>query len=310
MFFGSIVASVTPFLQGEVDLPAFKKMIQYQLNGKTHGIVVAGSTGEGSMLTMNERENLIKIALQNASAFVPIIAGCSAGSTHESLALLRQAEDLGCSAALVIPPYYVRPNPEGIVEHFKKLAEHTSIPIILYNNPSRVGVDLSVDLILELARIPSIVAVKDSHPDLSRLAYLRLGIDSLKQKKKIPHTKPFSILVGDSSSFAPALALGADGCISVTANALPQQSYELYYAWKDQDQEKFAMLRDQLLLLDKALSHDTNPIPIKYALSKIGLCTHEMRLPLTPLPLAQRHSIDTVLNTLSFSEKEREEKVA
>ncbi len=301
MFSGSIVAIVTPFLQGQVDLSSFVKLLHFHINQGTHGLVVAGSTGEGTMLTMHERQELLQTALQIASSKFPIIAGCSSGSTHECLVLLEQAQKLGCAAALVVPPYYVKPRREGVLEHFKKITELTHIPILLYNNPGRVGIDLPVDLVLELAQLSHIVGIKDSHPNLTRLALMRKGVYALKKQGKIPQTKPFSVLAGDSSSFAPALALGADGCISVTANVLPGLSAKLYSAWKSEDMATFAKARDDLLKMDSALECDINPVPIKYAVSRLGFCANEMRLPLIPLDSAHVRKVNTVLDHFLIS---------
>ncbi|MBX9976724.1 MAG: 4-hydroxy-tetrahydrodipicolinate synthase [Alphaproteobacteria bacterium] len=300
MFFGSIVAVVTPFVQGQVDVEAFKKLVQFHANEGSHGLVVGGSTGEGSMLTLDERHFLLQTALQGAGSIFPIIAGCSSGSTHECLVLIEQAQHLGCTAALVTAPFYVKPKVDGILEHFKRITEITHLPLILYNNPGRIGVDMPIDLVLELATLPHVIGIKDSHPDITRLAFIRQGIDDLKQQGRIPKTKPFSVLAGDSSSFAPALALGAHGCISVTANVLPGHSAKLYDAWVNEDRVRFSELRDALLRMDTALSHEVNPVPVKYAVSRLGFCYNEVRLPLTPMSAVHYPEVDAALKTLTI----------
>ena len=299
MFFGSIVAAITPFKQGKIDFYAFGRVIEHLIQGGSHGILVGGTTGEGTLLSFAEREELLKVAIHTASGRVPIIAGCSAASTYESLNLVDQAELMGCSAALVTAPCYVKPTQMGIIQHFNHIYAHTTLPIIIYNNPGRIAVDISVETVLELAKIPTVVALKDSHPDLTRIFRVKSAIEWLRQKGTLPKTKPFSILSGDSPFFAASLALGADGCISVTANAYPALSAKLYHTWKQREIEAFESIRDQLSPLDDLICVEVNPTPIKYMMYKLGLCENEFRLPLLPIARGSEVLIDEAMEKLS-----------
>ncbi len=300
MFFGSIVAVVTPFKQGKIDFEAFVKILENLIQSGSHAIVVGGSTGEGSLLSFEERKELLALAIYTASGRVPIISGCSTMSTSESINIVDQAEILGCSAALVTPPAYVRPTQRGVIDHFKALYAHTTLPLIIYNNPTRIGMDISVETVLELAKIPTVVAIKDSHPDVSRLSVLRQKIKSMCDQNELPQTKPFSLLSGDSPYFAAALAMGADGCVSITANACPELSVKLYDAWKAGDQKTFEEIRDKLVPVDELMCAEVNPTPIKYIMHKLGFCENEVRLPLHPISKELELRIDRVL---SFSKE-------
>ena len=299
MFLGSIVAVITPFNQGKIDFPAFIKIIGHLIEKGSDALVIAGSTGEGTSLTLDERRDLIKVAIQTAAGRVPIIAGCSAPSTHACIELITQAELLGCSAVLVVPPFYVKPTQSGIVKHFQALYDHTHIPVLVYTNPGRVVVDITIDTMMTLAKIPTIVGVKDSHPDISRIAQIKLGVKALRDAGEIPQTKPFSVLSGDSINFAAALAMGADGCISVTANAYPDLSHALYTAWVKKDMVAFEKARNTLIPLDAAFMVEANPIPIKYAMHKLGFCENLLRLPLTPVTKASEAMIDNAMGNVS-----------
>lgn|GEM_PF-325632 len=299
MFSGSIVAAITPFNKGKVDIAAFIEILEHLITKASGAIVVAGSTGEGTALTSSEREELLKTAVKVSAGRVPIIAGCSALSTQDSIELITQSELAGCSAVLVIPPAYVKPTQAGIIQHFQTIYDHTHIPVLVYTNPGRTGVDITVETMLELAKIPTVVGVKDSHPDIARIAQIRLGVESLKASGKIPATKPFSILSGDSITFAAALVMGADGCISITANPYPDLSAALYSAWTKQDLPEFFKIRDMLIPMDAALICESNPIPVKYAMHKLGFCQNELRLPLLPATKASEVLIDKAITTLS-----------
>lgn len=298
MFFGSIVAVVTPFKQGKIDFSAFTKIIEHLIQGGSHGIVVGGTTGEGSLISGEEREALLKSAIHTSSGRISIIAGCSAISTHESVNLVDQAERLGCTGALVTPTAYIRPTQSGIVAHFKEIYAHTTLPIIVYNNPTRIGADITIDTVLELAQIPTIVALKDSHPDLSRLMILRRKLKDMRECGKLPQTKLFSLLSGDSPFFAAALATGANGCVSITANAFPHLSAQLYNAWASKDIQKFEEIRDILNPMDEMVCLEVNPTPIKYMMHKLGFCENEVRLPLHPVSKESEMKIDQAFLTM------------
>ena len=301
MFFGSIVAIITPFKQGHIDFSSYERIFESLIHGKSHGILVGGTTGEGTLISEEEREALLSLSIRLAAGRIPVLAGCSSASTRETLNLVDQAERLGCSGALVIPPCYMKPTQEGILAHFKEIYAHTTIPLIVYNNPARVGVDISIHTLLEIAKIPTVVSIKDCNTDLSRVPLLRQGIQDLRDRGHIPITKPLSLLCGDSPIFAGHLAMGGDGCISVTANAAPDLSTQLYEAWITKDRETFTRIRDLLLPLDNLLHLGTNPIAIKAMMSRLGWCANELRLPLLPLGEKGQREIEKVLLSLGIS---------
>ncbi len=264
-----MVALVTPFRNSLIDYNDLKKLIDYQIESGTDGIIVCGSTGEGLFLTTEEREEIIKKSLEFADKRVPIIAGCSSHSTTEATALTKQAELLGSDGVLVIVPYYVKPTQEGIINHFEFIRENSNIPIILYNNPGRCAVNASIETIVELYEKKIIVAIKDSDPNITRATFI---------KKKAPG---LTLLSGDDATYAGYLASGGDGCISVTANIEPRLLKNMLNAWQARDTETFKRINEKLAPLTDVLFVESNPIPVKYILSQKGLIENELRAPLT-----------------------------
>jgi 4-hydroxy-tetrahydrodipicolinate synthase len=285
MLSGSIVALITPFHKGEVDLAALKKLVEWHIHSGTHGIVACGSTGEGLLLTPTEWEDVIHTVVQITQKRIPVIAGCSASATHEAIRLIQKAETLGADGALVVTPPYVKPSQEGVYQHFLALHEASQLPLIIYNNPGRAIVDLSIDLISRLSHLPRIVGIKDSNPDITRLTQLR---------QKIPH--PFVFLSGDDPTAAGYLALGGDGVVSVTANVVPHLMAELAQTWKEHNLPRFSELSDKLLPLHLALLAETNPAPLKYAISALNLCHNEVRLPLLTVSSKTEDLIQSILD--------------
>ena len=288
-FSGSIVALVTPFHQGKVDLPSLQALVDWHCQQGTQAIVVCGSTGEANLLTFAEREQIIFHALEAASDRLPIIVGCGSASTQEAVLMAKQAEELKAQAVLVVSPYYVKPSQAGLYQHFYAVHEAVDLPIILYNNPGRSVVDQSIDLICQLAELPRIVALKDSSSDLSRPVFLknRLG-DRL------------CLLAGDDPITGAYLAQGGQGSISVTANVAPALCQELIEAWQNPDIPLFQALNQKLMILNQALGGETNPCPIKYAVSALGKIRYELRLPLLPIGSESRGRIDQALQDLGL----------
>lgn len=289
MFSGSIVALITPFHNGEVDVESLKKLVEWHINAGTHGIVACGSTGEGLLLSPAEWHLVLKCVIETANKRVPIIAGCSVPSTIEAIKLVQEAQNLGADGALVVTPPYVKPSQEGVYHHFHAIHENTELPLIIYNNPGRVVIDLSVDLIARLSDLPRVVALKDSNGDMTRITQLRAMI-----------TKPFAFLSGDDPTAGAYLALGGHGFISVTANAIPHVMVEFVQSWQNQHLEKFTQLNDDLMAIHLALGAETNPTPLKYALSTMGLCHNELRLPLLPVSKKTQGMIDQALSQPQF----------
>lgn len=289
MFSGSIVALITPFNQGQVDEKALTHLLEWHIDQGTQGILVLGSTGEGALLTPQERHQVLSLTVTCVNKRIPVIAGCGSVSTSETVGLVRQAETLGVDAALVVTPYYVKPMAEGIFQHFQALSQASSLPLIIYNNPGRAVIDLSVPLLARLATLPTVVGIKDSSIDVIRLLRLRQAI-----------SKPLCYLSGDDPTTPAFMAHGGDGCISVTANVAPRLCFELIEAWQKKDMNRFAIIRDRLFPLHEALLSETNPSPLKFAVSLLGKCHNELRLPLIPVAPKTETMIRETMGTLGL----------
>ena len=270
MFSRSIVALVTPFRNNFVDSAALEKLISFQIDSGTDGVLVCGSTGEGLLLTTEERADIIKQSIECAAGKTKVIVGCSACSTKEAIDLANQAEDLKADGILAIAPYYVKPTQYGIKEHFKTILKNSNIPVIMYNNPGRCSVNMSVETISELSYLPNIVALKDSDTNLSKVTLLRKSVE-----------KDFMLLSGDDPSLVGYLAHGGNGAISVTANVVPSLVKNLIESWEKRDIDQVQNISSKIMNLNLALFLEPNPIPVKYALYKMGLLQNELRLPLT-----------------------------
>jgi 4-hydroxy-tetrahydrodipicolinate synthase len=272
MFSGSIVALITPFFQGQVDKLALRALVQWHIEEGSQGIVVCGSTGEGGLLTPQERQEVLSLTLETTQGRIPIIMGCSSLSTAEAVANVMAAEKGGAAAALVMTPYYMKPMPEGIFQHFEAISKASSLPIIIYNHPGRTGIDLSIPLLVRLANLPTVVGVKDSGTDMRRPLQLRQAT-----------SKQLCFFSGDDPTTAAYLAKGGDGFISTTANVAPKLCRQMISAWEEGDLRSFANLRDQLFPLHEALLLESNPSPLKFGVSLLGKCHNDVRLPLIPV---------------------------
>lgn len=268
MFSGAIVALVTPFRNDVVDYDALGKLIEFQISAGTDAILVCGSTGEGLLLSDDERAGIIKYSIDVANKQVPIIAGCSACWTKDAIKLVKQAENLKADGVLLIAPYYVKPTQDGIIQHFTKIHNNTNISIIAYNNPGRCAVDMSVDTIVEIAKLSRVVALKDSNTNLSRVNFI---------KRRVPD---FTLLSGDDLSLPGYLAHGGDGCISVTANVEPEQVKKLITSWKERNIDTMQEIANKLAPISESMFTEPNPIPVKRMLTQMGLISNELRLPL------------------------------
>lgn len=271
MFSGSIVALITPFFQGQVDEEALRALVEWQIQQGTQAILVCGCTGEGPLLSQQERNQVLSCSIDAAQGRVPIIMGCNSPSTTEVVQMVKEAESLGAAAALVITPYLVKPMPEGVFQHFQEISKASSLPIIVYNHPGRVGIDLPISLLARIAALPNVVGIKDSGTDMRRPLQLRQAV-----------SKPLCFFSGDDPTSAAYLAKGGDGWISVTANVAPKLCKDMMIAWQNQDFKTFSSLRDRLFPLHEALVVETNPSPLKFALSLLKKCENELRLPLVP----------------------------
>ncbi len=273
MIKGSIVAIVTPMQEdGSLDLAAFRALIDFHIEQGTDGIVVVGTTGESPTVNVEEHELLIAEAVKHAAKRIPIIAGTGANSTKEAIELAAFSKKAGADASLTVVPYYNKPTQEGLYLHFKAIAEAVDMPHILYNVPGRTVADLVNDTVLRLAQIPNIVGIKDATGNIER------GSDLLQRAPK-----DFAIYSGDDASTLALLLLGAHGNISVTANVAPKLMHEMYVAARNGEVAKAREINFRLLALHSKLFVEANPIPVKWAVARMGLMKNALRLPLTPL---------------------------
>jgi len=268
----SMVAIVTPMKRsGEIDYGRFSDLIDWHLANETDGIVVLGTTGESPTIQPEERRQLIEMAVKQVNGKVPVIAGTGANATQHSIELTQQAKDLGIDAALLVTPYYNKPTQRGLYEHFKTIAEAVSLPQILYNVPARTGSDLLPETVIRLAEVDNIVAIKEATGDISRVKTI------LDSGCKI------DLLTGDDKTSLAFLLAGGQGVVSVVANVVPKLFHDFCVAATQGDETKARKLFAQCEPLCTSLFAESNPIPTKWALCRMGKIEEGIRLPLTPL---------------------------
>jgi 4-hydroxy-tetrahydrodipicolinate synthase len=270
---GSLVAIVTPMLvDGSLDLPRFRSLIDWHIEQGTDGIVAVGTTGESPTVSVEEHWELIRVAVEHVKKRVPVIAGTGANSTAEAIEHTRYAHKIGADYSLSVVPYYNKPSQEGLYRHFRAIAEACELPLLLYNVPSRTITDMHNDTILRLAQIPNIVGIKEASANMER------DSDLIRRSPK-----GFTILSGDDGSALASMLLGTQGVISVTANVAPRLMHEMCKAALAGDIAKARAANDRLLALHASLFVEANPIPVKWAVFRLGLIEAGIRLPLTPL---------------------------
>lgn len=284
MFHGSITALITPFKNGEIDWPAFDDLVEWQIAQGIHGLVFCGTTGESPTLTNDEHKRIVERGVALVKKRIPVIAGTGTNATAKTIELTKHALDAGADAALIVTPYYNKPTQDGLYAHYEAVAKSVHIPIIIYNIPGRCIVDMSVDTMARLAMIPNIVGVKDATSDLTRV-----------KKTKAAIHKSFCQLSGDDLTTLGFLQEGGDGCISVVSNIAPALSAELQQSWRDGNPAITADIDKRLLPLSKALFVETSPAPVKYAASRLGLCTYEVRLPMLRATEKARQAVDSAM---------------
>ncbi|MBD3786548.1 MAG: 4-hydroxy-tetrahydrodipicolinate synthase [Sphingomonadales bacterium] len=284
MFKGSIPALVTPFANGELDLDALKKLVEWHIAEGSSAIVPVGTTGESPTLTHEEHMRVVEEVVKAVAGRVPVIAGAGSNATAEGIELIRHAEAAGADAALVVTPYYNKPTQRGMVAHFTAMHDACDLPIVIYNIPGRSVVDMTPETMGELAALPRIVGVKDATGDLARVAKTRLtcGAD-------------FVQLSGEDATAVGFNAMGGVGCISVTANVAPRLCAEMQAATLAGDYAKALEYQDLLMPLHIAIFLEPGVAGAKYALSKLGLCSAEVRLPLVELTEATKAKIDAAM---------------
>jgi 4-hydroxy-tetrahydrodipicolinate synthase len=283
-FQGSITALITPFKNGAVDEQGFQRFVEWQIDEGINGVVPVGTTGESPTLSHDEHKRVVELCVEAARRRVPVIAGTGSNSTDEAIDLTRHAEKAGADAALVVLPYYNKPTPEGQYLHFKAIHDATSLPIFIYNVPPRSAVDMNVETMARLAKLPRIVGVKDATADLVRPIRTKLAID-----------KDFIMLSGEDGTALPFLAQGGVGCISVTANVAPRLTAEMHKAWAEGDLKHAMKINERLMPVNDAMFCETSPGPVKYAASLLARASDELRLPLAPIAEASKQKVRAAL---------------
>src|SRR5687768_2740059 len=282
---GSFPALVTPFRDEAFDEAVYRAFVEWQINEGSHGLVPCGTTGEGATLDSDEHRRIVAACVETAAGRVKVIAGCGSNDTKQAIALTRSAREAGADAALHVPPYYNRPNQEGIYAHLAAIAEAVDIPIILYNVPARTITDISVETMARLARIANVIGVKDATGNLARVSAQRLACGA-----------DFVQLSGNDDMALGFSAMGGTGCISVTANVAPRLCSEFQNACLSGDWQTALKLQDRLYPLHAALFTDASPGPVKYALGRVRPeFRSDLRLPMTPPSEASRKAVDSAL---------------
>jgi len=270
MLQGSLVALVTPFKNGQVDEETLRKLIEFQIENGTRGIVPCGTTGESPTLSHPEHKRVVEITVQAVAKRVPVVAGCGSNSTAEAIDLTKHAKKVGADAALQVTPYYNKPTQEGIYRHFTSIIKETAFPLVPYNIASRTGVNITPQTIARLAELPEIVAVKEASGNLVQMAeIINLCGDKI------------ALLSGDDVLTLPILSIGGKGVISVVNNIVPREVADMVAAWERGDAKDAQARFNRLLPLSQAMFFETNPIPVKTAVALLGLIpSGELRLPL------------------------------
>ncbi|MFR9720089.1 4-hydroxy-tetrahydrodipicolinate synthase [Aeromonas diversa] len=292
MFQGSIVALITPFRDGQLDEAALRRLVEWHVEQGTHGIVPVGTTGESPTLTHDEHCRVIALVVEQVAGRIPVIAGAGSNNPVEAIEYTRYAEQAGADATLHVAGYYNRPNQEGLYHHFKAVHDATELPIILYNIPPRAIVDIQPQTMARLAELPRIVGVKDATGDLSRPWTERQLIK-----------KPFTWLSGEDATAVAYNIGGGTGCISVTANVAPKLVAEVQNLTLAGRWEEARALQDRLIPLHQAMFAEPSPAGAKYAVSLLGMCSEECRLPVMPLSTATKARIRQVMLDLDLLEK-------
>jgi len=286
MFKGSITALITPFRDGAVDDATFQSFVEWQINEGTNALVPCGTTGESPTLDHKEHMHVTELCIDAAKGKVPVIAGAGSNATHESVDLAIHAKKAGADAVLVVTPYYNKPTQEGMYQHFKAVHDATDLPLIIYNIPGRSIVDMTVETMARLARLPNIVGVKDATADLTRPMLTRLAIDG-----------DFCQLSGEDGTAVPFLAGGGDGCISVTANVAPRLCSDMHSAWQKRDLDTVMEIQDRLMPLHKALFCESSPGPVKYAAKLLGKSSDEVRLPMCEIAESSKTQVESAMRS-------------
>jgi len=289
LFQGSITALITPFKDGKVDDKAFQKLVEWQIDQGTHGLVPCGTTGESPTLSHDEHKHVVELCIEAAAGRVPVIAGTGSNSTEEAIELTLHAKDAGADAALVVTPYYNKPTQEGLYLHFKAINDAADIPVVIYNIPGRSVIDMTVETMARLSKLKNMVGVKDATASMARVSQQRAALG-----------KDFIQLSGEDATALGFMAHGGHGCISVSANIAPALCAEFQLACLAGNFKLALQLQDRLMPLHDSLFVESNPGPVKYAAERLGLCRSDTRLPLAPLSPASRKKVDEALDAVGL----------
>jgi 4-hydroxy-tetrahydrodipicolinate synthase len=289
MFSGLFTALVTPFKQNRIDEKAFQAFVEWQVAEGVHGLVPCGTTGESPTLTYEEHDRVIELCVEAVAGRAKVMAGTGSNATEEAIRFTKHAKKAGADGALVVAPYYNKPTQEGLFQHYKAIAEAVDIPIVIYNIPGRSVINLTDETLARLAKLPNIVGVKDATGDLARVSTLRAAAG-----------REFCQLSGEDMTAVAFNAQGGAGCISVTSNVMPKRCAEIQNAALKGDFKKALELHDTLVPLHAAMFCETNPTPVKYAVSLLGKCTPDVRLPLVPPGEAAKARVREAMRALGL----------
>lgn len=284
IFTGAAVAIVTPFRNGQVDYESLAALIERQIENSTDAIVICGTTGESSTLTDEEHKECIRFCVEKTAGRVPVIAGTGSNDTDYAIALSKYACEVGADALLIVTPYYNKATPKGLIKHFTAIADATNKPIILYNVPSRTGVNISLPVYKELAKHDRIVAAKEASGNISAVAALAEACGN-----------SLDIYSGNDDQIVPILSLGGKGVISVLSNVVPKDTHDIVALWNEGKTKESLALQLKYLDLINALFCEVNPVPVKTAMGLMGLCADEMRLPLCEMEENNKERLATAL---------------
>lgn len=289
-FIGSIPAVITPFDDnGAINFDQLETHIDFLISEGSHGLVSCGTTGESPTLDHDEHKLVTESILKFSKGRVPVMSGCGSNSTKESIELVKHSEKIGVNAVLLVTPYYNKPSQNGLFEHFREIANSSSLPIYVYNIPGRSVVDINIDTMTKLSKIDNIVGVKDATSDLS-----------LPIETKIKCGCDFILLSGEDATFLSYLVSGGSGCISVSANVIPSLNSKLYNLWIEGKVREAMSLNEKIFPLNQVLFSETSPGPVKYALSLMNRCNSKMRLPLVDVSKETKQNVEKVLRNLDL----------
>ena len=298
-FRGSFTALITPFNNGSLDEKAFRDLVEWQIAEGTNGLVPVGTTGESPTLSHDEHRRVVEWCVDQADGRVPVIAGAGSNSTSEAIDLARHAEAAGADAVLVVTPYYNKPTQEGLYQHFAAINNVIGIPIIIYNIPGRSVIDMSVDTMKRLSELKNIAGVKDATANVARVSLQRAAIGP-----------GFNQLSGEDATALGFMAHGGHGCISVTSNVAPRLCIHLHDAWARGERVEADVAAALVIELTTALFRESSPVPVKYALQRLGQMSEEVRLPLWRASQETRQAVDDALTHLGLLGSARRPRLA